>query len=82
VVVFPPTIVPTALAAVMVVVVLPHHQRSKTKKEANLRQCQGKDLGQESKTKIYFHALHISSGLSHRYVCVQLIKQHENARIS
>ena len=51
-------------------------------KEADSRQSQGKDSGQESKTKIYFHALHISSGLFHRYVCVQLIKQNENAGIS
>ena len=78
-VVFLPAIVPTAPAAVMVVVVLPSKIQDK---EANLRQCQGKDSGQENKIKIYFHALHISSGLSHRYVCVQLIKQHENAGIS
>ena len=44
---------------------------------SKLRQCQSKYSGQKSKTKIYFYALHISSGLSHRYVCVQLIKQHE-----
>ena len=62
-VVFPPAIVPTAPAAVMVVVVLLSPSKTQDK-EANLRQCQGKDSGQESKTKIYFHALHISSGLS------------------
>ena len=49
-------------------------------KESDSRQCQGKDSGQERQK--HFHALYISSGLSHRYVSVQLIKQHENAGIS